>query len=327
MMYDVIVIGGLNTDFTARGAALPRPGETKDGETFLIGPGGKGANQAVAIARLGARVALIGAVGDDDRGRELIETVRAEGVNVEHVRSVERMASGAAVIHVDQRAQKQIFAVPGANHALTVADVRDALAAIADRATVAQGSGSPRRDQRDGGSPACVVLAQLEVPLECVETAFRWARENGAKTVLDPAPAVPLSDNLLSIVDVLKPNGVEAGVLTGARVEDRQSARAAARKLMVRGVGAVAIAAGDEGNLLVVSDGEHWMPRIKVTAVDATGAGDAFAGTLATYLARGRPLIEAAASANAAAALKTTKLGAQAGLPREAELRVFLERA
>ena len=127
--FDVIVIGGLNTDFVAKGRSLPRPGETKDGETFLIGPGGKGANQAVAIARLGARVALIGAVGDDDRGRALVEVVRAEGVNVEHIRRIDTAPSGAAVIHVDERAQKQIFAVPGANHSLTVAHVRDALAA------------------------------------------------------------------------------------------------------------------------------------------------------------------------------------------------------
>ena len=302
--FDVVVIGGLNTDFTARGATLPRPGETKDGETFLIGPGGKGANQAVAIARLGARVALIGAVGDDDRGRELVERVRAEGVNVEHVRFVERVASGAAVIHVDERAQKQIFAVPGANHSLTIGHVCDALSAIT----------------------AGVVLAQLEVPVECVEAAFRWARENGATTVLDPAPAIPLPDTLLSIVDVLKPNAGEAGVLTGMRISDRQSARAAARKLRERGVGSIAIAAGDEGNLLMSTEAEHWMPRIKVNAVDATGAGDAFAGTLATFLARGRPLVEAATNANAAAALKTTKLGAQAGLPREDELRAFLDR-
>jgi ribokinase len=305
--FDVIVIGGLNTDFMARGRSLPRPGETKDGETFFIGPGGKGANQAVAIARLGARVALMGAVGDDDRGRALVEVVRAEGVNVEHIRRIDTTPSGAAVIHVDERAQKQIFAVPGANHSLTVAHVRDAFAAIA-------------------GGGANVVLAQLEVPLECVDTAFRWARENGAKTVLDPAPAVPLSDTLLGMVDVLKPNGAEAGVLTGARVEDRQSARAAARKLLARGAGAVAIAAGDEGNLLVTADGEHWMPRIKVNAVDATGAGDAFAGTLATYLARGRTLVDAATFANAAAALKTTKMGAQAGLPREEEILALLGR-
>jgi ribokinase len=309
--FDVIVIGGLNTDFTARGATLPRPGETKDGETFFIGPGGKGANQAVAVARLGARVALIGAVGDDNRGRELVDRARAEGVNIEHVRFVERVASGAAVIHVDERAQKQIFAVPGANHSLTVGDVRGALEALA----------SVGRD-----FSRAVVLAQLEVPVECVEAAFRWARENGATTVLDPAPAIPLPDTLLSIVDVLKPNAGEAGVLTGMRISDRQSARAAARKLRDRGVKAVAIAAGDEGNLLMSDEGEHWMPRMKVNAVDATGAGDAFAGTLATFLARGRPVVEAATFANAAAALKTTKLGAQAGLPREDELRAFLER-
>jgi ribokinase len=305
MPFDVIVIGGLNSDFTARGQSLPRPGETKDGQTFLIGPGGKGSNQAVAIARLGGRVALIGAVGDDDRGRELVDGARAAGVNVDHIRRIEKTPSGAAVIHVDQRAQKQIFAVPGANHSLTVAHVREALGAL---------------------GATLVVLAQLEVPLECVESGFRWARENGAKTVLDPAPAVPLSDALLGLVDVLKPNGAEAGVLTGGRVEDRQSARAAARKLIARGVGAVVIAAGDEGNLLMTGDSEYWLPRIKVDAIDATGAGDAFAGTLATYLARGLTLVEAATFANAAAALKTTKLGAQAGLAREQDILTLLGR-
>jgi ribokinase len=169
-----------------------------------------------------------------------------------------------------------------------------------------------------------VVLAQLEVPLECVEAAFKWARGVGARTVLDPAPPIQLRDDLLSLVDVIKPNPAEAQVLTGMRVSDRGSARKAARMLLDRGVRAVAIAAGDAGNLLVSNSDEHWLPRLKVKAVDATGAGDAFAGTLALYLARGRPLAEAATFANAAAALKTTKLGAQTGLPRESDLGKFM---
>jgi ribokinase len=172
-----------------------------------------------------------------------------------------------------------------------------------------------------------VVLAQLEVRPECVEAAFTWARAVGARTVLDPAPPVQLRDELLSMTDVIKPNSAEAGVLTGIRVSDRGSARAAARALLVRGAKAIAITAGDEGNLIVWKDGEHWLPRLKVKAVDATGAGDAFAGTLALYLTRGCSLVEASKVANAAAALKTTKLGAQSGLPREPELREFLNRS
>ena len=314
MNFDVIVIGGLNSDFLARGRTLPRPGETKDGDTFFSGPGGKGANQAVAISRLGGRVAMIGAVGDDSRGEDLIQRVRSEGVDVERIRRIGRVQTGAAVIHVDDSGRKQILAVPGANHRLAAHDVHDSLARIASQDLPS--------GKRDFGRT--IVLAQLEVPLECVEAAFHWARNTGARTVLDPAPPVQLRDDFLSLVDVVKPNPAEAEVLTGIRVSDRDSARKAARVLLDRGVGAVAVAAGDQGNLVVWNDGEHWLPRLNVKAVDATGAGDAFAGTLALYLARGRPLVEAATFANAAAALKTTKLGAQPGLPRESELRQFV---
>ena len=314
MNFDVIVVGGLNSDFLARGNTLPQPGETTAGDTFFSGPGGKGANQAVAISRLGGRVAMVGAVGDDTRGEDLIQRARVEGVNVERVRRIGRMPTGAAVIHVDAAGRKQILAVPGANHGLVAEDVREALSGIA--------SGDPGSAMRDFSR--AVVLAQLEVRVECVEAAFKWARDVGARTVLDPAPPVRLRDDLLSLVDVIKPNAAEAQVLTGMRVSDRGSARKAARMLLDRGARAVAIAAGDEGNLLVSSHGEHWLPRLKVKAVDATGAGDAFAGTLALYLARGRSVAEAATFANAAAALKTTKLGAQPGLPREPELAKFM---
>ena len=313
---DVIVIGGLNTDYLGRGPALPQSGETKNGDIFFTGPGGKGANQAVACARLGARVALVGAVGDDDRGQVLIDDARREGVNVDCIRRINGMQTGVAMIHVDEHAEKQILAVPGANRGLTVDDVERALAKLTDIRP-----GSPRRES-EGGS-GLVVLAQLEVPLECVEAAFRWARAHGARTVLDPAPAIRLSGDFLALVDVLKPNAGEAEVLTGVRVVHRDAGRKAARKLLHAGVGAAVIQAG-RGNLVVWPEGEHWLQKIKVDAVDATGAGDALAGTLATYLARGRTLIEAATYANAAAALQTTKLGAQTGLPREEEILALL---
>lgn len=300
--YDVIVVGGLNSDFLGRGPKLPGPGETQSGDTFFSGPGGKGANQAVACARLGARVAMIGAVGDDERGRELTEQLRAERVDVDSVRRVPGMQTGAALIHVDEHAEKQILAVLGANGALTRADVEQACATL---------------------ERAKVVLTQFEVRLECVEAVFKWARSMGARTVLDPAPATPISKELLALVDFVKPNAQEAEVLTGINVHDRDSARKAARELINRGVGAVAVQAGEEGNLLVWRDGEHFLPRIKVAAVDATGAGDAFAGTLATDISRGRSFVEAGTFANAAAALKTTKMGAQTGSRAKKKFRNY----
>lgn len=302
--WDVIVIGGLNSDYLGRGPALPDAGDTKNGDVFFTGPGGKGANQAVAAARLGARVAIVGAVGDDDRGRALIDAARRENVNVDCVRRIDGMQTGAALVHVDQHGEKQILAIPGANHGLAVDDVERACARLGETK---------------------VVLAQLEVPIACVMAAFQWARATGARTVLDPAPAIRLTSDLLSLVDVLKPNAREAEVLTGVRVLHRDAGRKAARKLLQAGAGAVVIEAG-RGNLVVWPDGEHWLPRIKVDAVDATGAGDALAGTLAAFLARDRPLIDAATLANAAAALKTTKLGAQTGLPREDEILALLTR-
>src|SRR5687767_14066054 len=184
MNFDVIVVGGLNSDFLARGSALPQPGETTSGDTFFSGPGGKGANQAVAISRLGGRVAMIGAVGNDTRGRDLIRALRSEGVDLERVLHIGRMQTGAAVIHVDAAGRTQILAVPGANHGLVAEDVRSALAGIAS-STVTSGERAFGRT---------VVLAQLEVPLECVEAACKWARDVGARTVLDPAPPVQLRD-------------------------------------------------------------------------------------------------------------------------------------
>ena len=302
--WDVIVIGGLNTDYVGRGAGLPRPGETLNGDTFHQTAGGKGANQAVAVARLGGRVALVGAIGADERGDELLKRLRGEGVDVRSVRKLEGVPTGAALIHVDDRGEKQILAVLGANCRPTPADVTEACEAL---------------------GPARVLLTQFELPLESVIAALRWGRARGARTVLDPAPAVPVSDDVLALVDVLKPNATEAEVLTGITVTDRASAKRAADALLSRGAGTVAIQAGDEGNLVVWSGGEQFLPRVPVKSVDATGAGDAFAGALATCLARGLSIAEAGRFANAAAAHATTRLGAQEGLPTEEELRRLMQ--
>jgi ribokinase len=303
--WDIVVVGGVNTDYLVRGAQLPGPGQTLDGHTFIQGLGGKGANQAVAAARLGARVAFVARVGADARGEEVLEQLRAEGVDVGSVFREPQQPTGAAVIMVNEAGQKQIFAAPGANRRLSPDDIGAAANVIA---------------------AANVVLAQLEVPVDTVAAAFQLARRGGAKTVLDPAPPRALPEDVLRLVDVVKPNAHEAEWLTGVVVRHQASAREAARQLLARGAAAVAIESGSEGNLLVWREGEVWLPRIPVASVDATGAGDAFAAALAVTLSEGRTLEEAGRFANAAAALATTAVGAQAGLPRRDALEALVAR-
>lgn len=295
---DVVVIGGANTDYLIRGPELPQPGSTVDGQEFQEAPGGKGANQAVAAARLGAHVAFICKVGSDARGKALLERLRAEGVEIDAALVDDRAATGVALVMVDAQGEKQIMTAPGANHLLAPEDIEHASQLIA-RARVA--------------------LLQLELPLRTVQTAARLSRAAGATVVLDPAPPRELPEELLRDVHVIRPNAAEAESLTGIRVEDAASARRAAGNLLRRGVGAAVIGAPG-GSLLVSSEMELWLPQLDVKVVDATGAGDAFAAALAVWLGKGEGLARAARFANAAAALKTTKLGAQAGLPRRDEV-------
>ena len=235
-VWDIVVVGSANTDFIARGKQLPKPGETTKGELFQAGQGGKGANQAVAAARLGARVTFVGRVGSDDRGDAMLAQLRDAGVHTDNVIRDPDTPTGAAVIHVDESGEKQIFMVPNANEKLTADDVR--------------GLDSLRNTK--------VLMLQLEIPLETVMEAARIAHEAGAKVVLDPAPPIDLPDELLKRVTVIKPNSSEAERLTGLKVSDQQSARKAAEKLLGRGVATVVIQAGGEGNLLIWQEGEHW---------------------------------------------------------------------
>jgi ribokinase len=301
--YDVLVLGGANTDYLVKGERLPSPGETLQGEVFQEAAGGKGANQAVAVARLGCRSALVARVGDDERGRRLRDQLAAEGVDVTSVRTDPEAPTGVALILVDRAGEKQILTALGANQRVDQAQVRAAGEAI----------GSAR-----------VFLAQLEVPLPAVALGLRLAREAGVTIVLDPAPARPLSEEVLRLVDVIRPNASEAETLTGIAVRDHDSAARAARNLLSRGVGAVVVQAGQDGDLLVTPEEERLLPRHPVESVDATGAGDAFAGALAAALAEGRPVTEAAFMGSAAAALATTRLGAQAGLATREELLRFV---
>jgi ribokinase len=298
----VCVVGSANVDLTFRAASLPRPGETLAGRSFQLAFGGKGANQAVAAARLGARVHLVARVGCDLFGEQLRQHFLAEHIDASHVRTDDSQSSGAASITVDDEGRNCILVVAGANGGLAPADVQAAAPTIA----------------------ACqILLCQLEVPVETTRTALRVAREAGVTTVLNPAPAAPLADEVLRLADLCVPNETEAERLTGKPVTDLAEAEAAARMLQARGARTVVVTLGERGALLVDQGARH-IQAVPVRAVDTTGAGDAFIGGLAVFLAEGLDLERAAGRACAVAALSVTRLGAQAALPSSAELEAFL---
>jgi ribokinase len=302
--WDVVVLGGANTDYLIRGRTVPAPGQTVEGLEFQTAAGGKGANQAVAAARLGARVAFIGRVGADDRGGHLIQQLEREGVDGRFVTRDRRHATGAALIMVGADGEKSILTAPGANGHLSLASVGPAARAITN---------------------ARILLVQFEAPKPVLLWAARLAQRHGVRIILDPAPPTySPGEELLRLVYLVKPNRHEAHSLTGIDPRDRASARRAAHRLLAQGVKAVCVESGQRGNLLVWAGGEQWIPRVSVRRVDATGAGDAYAAGFAVALAEGQPLPAAARFANAAAALKTTRLGAQAGLPRRSAVLALL---
>lgn len=299
----IVIIGGISTDIVATVDALPVAGACRRASGFAEGAGGKGANQAVAAARLGASVVLIGAVGFDDRGRRILATLETESVDVAHVIQARGVATGAFVLVRDGDGAKQATVMPGANLLLTpdrVDDLADIIRA------------------------ASVVLVQLEVPLESVLRAVRIAHDAGVPVILDPSPARSLSDELLTRVWAIKPNAQEAQALTGIDVHDRVTAHSAATALLKRGVALVAVEAGSEGNLFLTHDEEIFVPKLPVPAVDRLGAGDALTAALAVALNESMPLARMARFASASAALTTRALGAQAAMPNRSEVETLL---
>jgi ribokinase len=294
----ICVVGSSNTDLTFRTPRLPRPGETLAGHGFQLGFGGKGANQAVMAARLGARVAVVSKVGRDAFGAQTLENYRREGIDTTHLLIDEARPSGVAAIVVDDDARNCILVVPGANLGLSPDDVRRATPVIRD---------------------ADVLLCQLEVPLETTLEAFRVARAAGVRTVLNPAPAAPLADELLRLTDLCVPNETELESLTGMAAATVEEAAAAARELARRGRQAVIVTLGSRGALLVDGERVEHIPAVPVAAVDPSGAGDAFIGSVAVFLAGGKELGDAARRANAAAALSVTRPGTQSSFPSRAE--------
>jgi ribokinase len=303
MTAQVIVVGSLNMDLVTRAPRIPQPGETIIGSGFHTLPGGKGANQAVAAARLGARVSMIGRVGNDAFGGLLLDNLAAAGVDHRHVISDSEAATGVALIVVDDAGQNSIVVASGANARLSPEDVEAGAGAIA---------------------AADVLLLQLESPMETVMRAAQIGRACGVTVVLNPAPARPLPDELLSLIDVLVPNESETALLAGMDVENQSDAEKAAAALLSMGVGTVILTLGSRGALLAQEAGVDVFPAFEVTPVDTTAAGDAFMGGFAVALAEGRPLAEAVRWGNAAGALATTKLGAQPSLPTREMLEAML---
>ena len=301
----VVVVGSSNTDMVVKLDRLPVPGETVLGGQFVTAGGGKGANQAVAARRLGAEVAFVARVGSDTLGAAALSAFAAEGIDVAYVARDPEAPSGVALILVDRDGENVIAVAPGANGRLAVDDV--------DRATSAITS-------------ANVVVAQLEIPLATVGAALRLARAAGVTTLLNPAPApaagIPAA--LLASVDIVNPNRTELGLLTHTHPTDLTSAAGAARQLLARGVRGVVVTLGAQGALVVDGLGVEHVEPYRVTAVDATGAGDAFTAGLAVALASGDDLRAAARFANAVAALATTRLGAQPSMPSRAEVERFV---
>ncbi len=305
-MPNLAVVGSLNMDLVVRTPHLPRPGETILGRDFMIAPGGKGANQTVAAAKLGATVHMIGRVGGDDFGRALRQNLRAAGADDAHLFIEDAAASGIAMIEVDDSGQNTIVVAPGANAHVTRADVDAARSIIA---------------------ASQAVIAQLEIPLDTVWYALETARAAKVVTILNPAPAQPLSTELLSLVDLLVPNETEAAQLTGVEVNDEADVEQAARQLHERGARVVVITLGARGALALDEDRVWRVPPFRVNAIDTTAAGDAFVGALATAYAAQRDLDAALREASAAGALAATRFGAQPSMPTRAELDEFLTRA
>ncbi len=299
----IVVVGSYNTDLMARTPRMPQPGETILGGPFHVGPGGKGANQAVAAARLGVAVQLVASLGEDSFGDQAQQNLVREGIDTSHVLRTGRTHTGAALIFVDAQGENMIVVAPGANDLLSPEHVEGA---------------------RDAIRAADVLLVQLEVPMPTVERACLLAREAGVRVLLNPAPGRALDAGLLQTVDVLIPNETEAEIISGIPVSDRASAEAAGRELLQRGVGAVVMTLGAEGALVVTDDGVTHVPARPVKAVDTTGAGDAFCGALAVGLAEGQSLHTAVAFAGAAAAVKVTRLGTAPAMPRRPEVEALL---
>jgi len=293
----IAVIGSANTDLVTFAERFPRAGETIFGQRFDLGFGGKGANQAVAARLCGAEVLMIAKVGDDLFGEATVRNFHSYGIDTRHVQVVPGVSTGVAPIFVDPSGQNRIIVVKGANDLLTAADVDAAAAELAQVDTI---------------------ILQFEVPLPTIYHAVRFARAQGVRCIVNPAPALPADLASLAAVDYFIPNETEAETLTGLPVKTLDEAQACAASLLAKGFRRVVLTLGERGALIAGAEGSVHVPAYAVDAIDTTGAGDAFIGSLATLLAEGLPEKDAVAGANLYAALSTRRVGTQKSFPDRA---------
>ena len=295
----VIVVGSINVDLVVAVERLPLPGETVLGGTFSRHFGGKGANQAVAAARAGAQVSIVGAVGEDDYGAAAVEALTLEGIDVSAVQR-RPVPTGVALVTVGPRGENQIAVAPGANRTVSAADV----------------------ELKGIGEPGAVLLTTFEIPMAAATAAVRAARHFGMQAILDPAPAHALSSRLLDLGPILTPNEHEVTVAIG-----NDDPSGALEELAARHRGSIVVTQGAAGALLVEGERRERFSGYPAAAVDTTGAGDTFNGVLAAWLAEGRSLDDAVRAGNAAAAISVTRHGARAGMPARHELETFIGQA
>lgn len=301
----IIVFGSINIDLVATAPRLPIAGETLLGEDFFKVPGGKGANQAVALAQLGISTQIVGRVGADSFGEELIKNLQASGVKTDNIFIDKTVSSGVAIINVDHHGENQIVVVPGANGRVNQEDV-ERLSHLLPEATA--------------------ILLQLEIPIATVVAAAQAAHNANITVILDPAPAqFHLPDELYPLVDIITPNEVEAGQLVGFAVDGEETAAKATAVLLQRGVKCVVVKLGAKGVYCATAEESFFIPAFPVHAVDTVAAGDAFNGSLAAAVTAGLSLHQAVIWGAAAGALATTKRGAQTSLPDKFTFEKFLQ--
>ncbi len=299
----ITVVGSANVDLTFQTARLPARGETVAGDFFHQCMGGKGANQAIVAARLGAEVAFVACVGNDNFGTEAIRSYQADGIDTSFVRRSKERPTGTAAILVDSDAENCIVVVAGANGDLSREDVRTASSVI---------------------NRSAVVLCQLETPASTAVAAFEVARAANVLTMLTPAPAENVTDELLALCDVCVPNKTEIAAMTGLTIDSATDAIRAAECILARGVDQVALTMGSEGVLLVNDSGANHLPATKVDAVDTTGAGDAFTAAFAVSLANSLRPVDAAQRAINVAAISVTRQGTQTSFPSLQEVENWI---
>ena len=295
----IVVIGSCNTDMVVKAGRLPVPGETGWGGTFYMNPGGKGANQAIAAARLGAEVTLISKIGYDLFGLQALEIYRSEKINTEFIFTDQKSPSGVALISVDSYGENSIIVAPGASRSLSTEGIDKAKSKLEE---------------------ADIILMQLEVPIETVEYAATIAKSYGKKAISNPAPASVLSNSFLSCVHTILPNRIEAEMLSGIKVIDEESAWRAAKAIGEKGIENVVITLGKDGAYVKEKEEYTMIPAKEVETIDTTGAGDVFCGAFSVYLSENHTLTESVEFANAVAALAVTRMGAQSAIPCKREI-------